>query len=319
MKPKFILALAGAVAAASAWGLTGDRNLVTLDVRDMPLRDAAALVARRTGQPVLVQTGLDALVTLRVHRMPAEEVLRILSRQARGEWGSVYALYSSDDARRALEAWALDDKEGEPAGWGGSQVGIVHPSRLMGPAARDGDTHGVTLHLDGVEAADAVLEMTDARGTRVLADDGVHGKVKAEFDETPASVAVSRIAGQLGARWTHFFALRRNQPIRMVINRESPGSGPGGGRVMIDGPGGRGPRPGGGPAALGPRSGGPPMLGGPMTPEAQAQIQADLQARVQQRALDDLQNLTPEQRVAQRRHGHEPAAVESSVRMVRHD
>ncbi len=122
MKAKYLMLGIGAVVALGglwvgrmAW--RAHRQLVTLDVREMPLREVVRKVERQTWKKIRVENALDVRITLRVTDRPLAYVLDRLAEQAGARWSTLYAIYDSGTALKALDSALRGDAKLEPAGW----------------------------------------------------------------------------------------------------------------------------------------------------------------------------------------------------------
>src|SRR3954464_13496184 len=72
-------ALAIGVALYISWAAwRAHRGLVTLDVRDVELRQVVKQIERQTWEDIFVHKDLQGKVTMKVHDMPLEQVLRMV-------------------------------------------------------------------------------------------------------------------------------------------------------------------------------------------------------------------------------------------------
>lgn len=122
MKTKHLLLVVGTLLAAGAlWaGRTAwrvHRQLVTLNVRNAPLAEVLHKIEKQTWKKIRAEKALDARITLRVTNKPLAYVLNRVAEQAGAHWSTVYAVYGSSRALRALEVALRNDGKLEPAGW----------------------------------------------------------------------------------------------------------------------------------------------------------------------------------------------------------
>ncbi len=93
------------------------RQLVTLDVREVPLPVVLRQIESQTGKRIRAEKALDARITLQVTDKPLASVLDRLAEQAGARWATLYAVYDSSRALKALESALSGDGKIEPAGW----------------------------------------------------------------------------------------------------------------------------------------------------------------------------------------------------------
>jgi hypothetical protein len=122
MKTKyFLLGLGALLVAGAIW--TGrvawrvHQQLVTLDVRNAPLAQVLHKIEWQTWKKIRAEKPLDARITLHVSDKPLPYVLDRLAEQAGARWSTVYAVYQSRPALKALDAALQSDGKLEPAGW----------------------------------------------------------------------------------------------------------------------------------------------------------------------------------------------------------
>src|SRR6266496_2913754 len=122
MKTKHLLLGIGALLAVgifwggrAAWQIR--HQLVTLDVRNMPLTEVLRKVERQTWKRIRAEKNLDARITLHVKNKPLSYVLDRLAEQAGARWSMLYAVYNSPTAVKALDASLRGDSGIESAGW----------------------------------------------------------------------------------------------------------------------------------------------------------------------------------------------------------
>ena len=122
MKTKYLLVGIGVllVAGAAWFGRPAWRahlQIVTLDVHNAPLAEVVRKVERQTWKPITTDRGLDARITMHVIDMPLAKVLDRIAEQAGAHWSTVYAVYKSKPALKALDSALQGDGKIEPAGW----------------------------------------------------------------------------------------------------------------------------------------------------------------------------------------------------------
>lgn len=122
MKTKYwVVALGVLLAAGALWAgwraWRVHRQLVTLDVRNAPLAEVLHQVEQQTGKKTRAEKALDARITLHVTDKPLSYVLNRVAAQAGAHWSTVYAVYGSAGALKALDSALRGDRKLEPAGW----------------------------------------------------------------------------------------------------------------------------------------------------------------------------------------------------------
>ncbi|HET7873774.1 MAG TPA: hypothetical protein VFL42_14760 [Terriglobales bacterium] len=93
------------------------RQVVSLDVRNLPLAEVLHKIERQTWKKIRAENALNARITLRVAEMPLSQVLDRIAAQAGVRWSTVYAVYGSRSSLSALDSALRSDGKLEPAGW----------------------------------------------------------------------------------------------------------------------------------------------------------------------------------------------------------
>src|SRR5437773_790899 len=94
----------GAVLVYGGWlAIRAHRNLVTLNVRNMDVREVVKKIEWQTWESIFVHKDVQGKVTLNVRKMPLEQVLRIVGDQTSSRSSTLYPLYSSGSSLRALK------------------------------------------------------------------------------------------------------------------------------------------------------------------------------------------------------------------------
>ena len=110
-----------ALAVAAGWfGWAAWRahlQIVTLDVHNAPVAEALRKVERQTWRSIYGDNALDARITLHVVDLPLAKVLDRIAEQAGAHWSTVYAVYTSEPAIKALGLALQGDGKIESAGW----------------------------------------------------------------------------------------------------------------------------------------------------------------------------------------------------------
>jgi len=109
MNKKFILISITVLAVAGvAWVgcaiYRAKKNIVTIDVYNVPLADVIKKLERQTWETILARADLQTKVTLKVKNVPLDEALDQLSRQAGVNWSKWHAVHDSSRALDKLEA-----------------------------------------------------------------------------------------------------------------------------------------------------------------------------------------------------------------------
>jgi len=131
MKTNNLLIISGALLAVlvtwtgrAAWRV--HRQLVTLEVHNVPLAEVLHKIERQTWKKIYAEKSLDGRITLHITDKPLAYVLDRICEQAGARWSTLYAVYRSPDALHKLNATLQDDGELKTAGW--AQIAPKAPS-----------------------------------------------------------------------------------------------------------------------------------------------------------------------------------------------
>jgi hypothetical protein len=324
MSPRTKAVLVVTVSAVTLYGAwaayRAHQNLVTLDVRNMEVRQVVKKIEWQTWETILVHSNVQGKITLQVRKMPLEEVLRILGEQTSSGWGTIYPLYSTRRSLAVLKQALRGETDPASHGWTNLQGRFFFRGGPRMGGANANPQGLLSLHFEDKDITFATLALDRFAQARVVPEDGTTARVSLNLSQATVPRAVAQLAGKAHRSWTKLYTLR---------GQFGPG-GPGG-------PGGFGGPP---PQlamrdrASGDQRGGPgrpPALAGSdtnstnqpgprgpaMTPEQweemrkqRERLEAELAAALpaaerqkldaerQQRELQmqELQNLTPEQR-----------------------
>jgi len=121
MKRPWIRITALVLAAVLGWftyaAIRAHRNLVTLDVRDMPVRDVVRKIEWQTWETIMTHKEVNGNVTLRVKDVPLEEVLGMIGEQVSSRWTAYYPLFSSGKSLAAFMKSVRGEANPADVGW----------------------------------------------------------------------------------------------------------------------------------------------------------------------------------------------------------
>src|SRR5947209_212402 len=122
MKTKYLLLGIGALLVAGGLWVChaiwhAHQQLVTLNVRNVPLADVLRKIQRQTWTKIRAGKNLNARITLRVKDKPLAYVLDRVAEQAGAHWSTLYAVYDSRRALNKLKSALRGDGKLEAAGW----------------------------------------------------------------------------------------------------------------------------------------------------------------------------------------------------------
>ena len=260
MKTKYLLLGMGALLAVGtswvgrvAWQM--HHQLVTLDVRNMPLAEVLRKVERQTWKKMRAEQNLDARITLHVRNKPLSYVLDRIAEQAGARWSTLYAVYDSTAAVKALDVCLRGDSKIEPAGW--TKVAPKPPSmdempsdaatRFAGPGGASGGA--------GFSGGKRMMMMKRGANGPVMFTSGANGQMEmwspeelvmesplstrlGEQDIAATAQSAAATAKKVKGKWTTFFAFRKSA---LGVGFGPPpiaGTGGLGGPKAFQGPGG---------------------------------------------------------------------------------
>ena len=295
------------------------RNLVTLDVRNMDVRQVVKKIERQTWESVSVDKGVEGKVTLNVRRRPLEAVLRMIGEQTFSRSLVIYPLYSNDKSLSVLQQALRGEVDPATHGWTNFQTRM--PGGMFGPGGPGGFMMGpggapfgrgmagvsanqsVSLNIVGKDVAFTTFAFNRFAQARVVAEDGTDGSVNLTLKKSTIHNAVAQFAKSVRRKWTTLYALQGFDFGRSAEFAGGPGER-------------RGPREGRTPASdddFRPRGPGRPDMAGGNWEELRRQrekleeelkqalpfderkkLEAAQQEREQQ--MQEFANLTPEQR-----------------------
>jgi hypothetical protein len=246
MKP-VVLALAALLLAGGAWGgrtlWRRHQQLVTLDVREMPLAQVLAKIQRQVGTPIHAEKALDARITLHVQDRPLAYVLDRVAEQAGARWSTVFAVFGSARALQKLDSALGSNGKLESAGWeklapkappldaGSGESGPVlqPPPNAAAPDPGGGQPHimmarrtsgGPVVFFGGPGGHFEVWSPTE-----LVMDTGLLKDKVNEPNLAPTADAAAMLARSLNAKWTSCVAFTKSN---MGIGFAPPPPGPSG-------------------------------------------------------------------------------------------
>jgi hypothetical protein len=301
-KPFSIAALLiGGALLYGAWGaIQAHRDLVTLNVRNMDVRQVVKKIERQTWESIVLNKEVQGKVTLNVRKAPLEAVLDLVAGQVSARSSHIYPIYRNKSSLKELQTllqsenaeivqtkrwtnFAFRGRMGGGGGFRGGFDGAESPTNTL-----------INLHFQNKEPSVAALTLGFATRAQIVPEDGIDLKVNLELNNVTREQAVKKFAQALYRNWDDLYVL---QTARF---------GPGRGAPEFD------------PEAMRERVAArlealPPdqrarleELRNLSPEERQARMQARLedpavQQRMTDRALDEIRNSTPEQIVLRKR------------------
>jgi hypothetical protein len=223
LRTSLVLLLFGGAYAAYAWLTHSD--LVTLNVRNMEVRQVVKKIESQTRASILVHSNVQGRVTLNVRRMPLEDVLEIVGEQTFARWSSLYPLYSNGKSLSRLEmslrgemdpaqngwtnllgrSFGRDGFRGGPGGFGGGPGGFGGGGPFGDPGR--GSNQLVSLLIEGKDVQFASLALNRFALAHIVPEDGASGIVTLRLKQAKIPVAVSQLAKKAHLSWTRLYTL----------------------------------------------------------------------------------------------------------------
>ena len=302
----------------SGWmAIRAHRNLVTLNVRNMEVREVVKKIEWQTWENIFVHKDVQGNVTLNVRQMPLEQVLRLVADQTSSRSSTLYALYTSGRSLGALKQSLRGDVDPNQSGWtnllarGGFRGG---PMMMGGGGPFGGPAPSapkpVSLQFESKDISFVALAFNRYAQTRIVPEDGMTATVSFTLNKATVNAAVAQLAKKARAQWKRVHALRAD------FGPGGPGGMRGPGDFASRGPGGPGGP--GGPPRDRPINFERPGAGGPEVTEAKMdevrQQRENLETELKQalpaeereklevaqaereKQMQEMQNMTPEQR-----------------------
>jgi hypothetical protein len=262
MKKKLLRGLLAVVVVGAAWFTYvafAHRNLVTLDVRNMDVREVIRKIEGQTHQSISVHKEVEGKITLNVRRVPLEEVLNIIDDQAESRWSVIYPLYTTSGKLETLKKALRGELEPPVFGWtnlhargffrggfggGGGFAGGGFGGGFGGGGPGRGGFGGgppgdvprnenrlVSLEFDGKDLSFATLALARYAQARVVPEDGTSASVSLKLNKASVSDAVAQLAKKVHRSWTKLYVLqggfgdRRRGPQGDLAMRDQNGDG----------------------------------------------------------------------------------------------
>ena len=92
-------------------------DLVTLDVRNMEVREVVKKMEHQTRRSISVNKEVEGKITLTVHKVPLEAVLNIIDDQVSSRWSTLYPLYTTGATLDTLKKALRGELEQPVLGW----------------------------------------------------------------------------------------------------------------------------------------------------------------------------------------------------------
>ncbi len=226
-------------------------NLVTLNVRNMDVRQVVKKIEWQTWENIFVHKDVQGQVTLAVHQAPIEKVLQIIADQTSSRSSVIYPLYSSGKSYVTLKKALRGEINPAENGWTNLQSRASFrggPGGMFG-AQTENPKQRVSLQFQGKDVPFVTLALDRFAQARVVPEDGTEAKINLTLKQATVSDAVAQLAKKAHRSWAKLYVLRGEFGGFGGFAGGGPGFGGGG-------PGQFGGRGTNGPSQFGPRGGG---------------------------------------------------------------
>ena len=213
------------------------KNLVSLDVRDMDVRDVLRKCEWQTWETIVVHKDVKGKVTYTCDQVPLEEALGVISQQTSTRISAVYPLFSKSSSFVNLRKLARGDIYRDTAGWtnfvmqggnnGGGRGGGGFGGGGFGDTARSQNAP-VSLTLNAKDLNFAALALARFSNAQIVPEDGADGLISLSVQQVPFTAAVAKVAKEAHRKWDVFYSVQA-QP-DMFADRGFGGFDDGGGR-----------------------------------------------------------------------------------------
>ena len=187
-----------------AW--RASKNLVTLDVRDMPLRDVVRKIEWQTWELIITHKDVDGKVTMNVKNQPLEAVLGIVADQLGCRWSAEYPLYSKSASLERFKKSIRGELEPKDYGWTNLASRGFGFRGMFGENLR-AENDVLTVNLQNKDLLIATMALARYAQARITPEDGTAGTVSVTVKEGTMDDAVKQLAQQTGRKWTHYYSL----------------------------------------------------------------------------------------------------------------
>ena len=209
---------AGAFGAYAVWlAYLAYFDLVTMDVRNMEVRDVVKKIERQTWEDIFVDKKVEGKVTLKVRRAPLEDVLRMVAEQSSSRPTTIYPLYSNKKSLAALQETLRGETDAATCGWTNLQArGMGTPGfggggfggPMMMPGTAPAQKQRVSLNITGKDLAFAILAFGRFAQTRIVPEDGTAALINLSLKNAKIPDAVAKLAKKVGRKSTKLYALQ---------------------------------------------------------------------------------------------------------------
>ncbi|HMJ90983.1 MAG TPA: hypothetical protein VK530_14265 [Candidatus Acidoferrum sp.] len=215
MNKRIIAVLGCVVVAAGLWfgsaAVRANRNLVTLDVRDMEVRRVVGKMSWQTWEDIFVHREVQGKVTLNVRDMPLDQALRMVADQVGSRSSTLYPLYTQRSSFATLKKSLRGEVDPATHGWTNlvsrGPLGFgVRQIRIMSQPQQT-EAKRVSLNLMERDLSFTALAFNRFAQARLVPEDSATAKANVTIRNSSVPSAVAQVAKSAGLKWAVVYAL----------------------------------------------------------------------------------------------------------------
>jgi hypothetical protein len=198
----------------AAW--RAHRQLVTLNVREMPLAEVLRKIEWQTWQKIRAEKSLDNVrVSLHVTNKPLPDVLDRLADQVGAHWSTVFAVYDSSSALKKLDATLSGDGQLEPAGWAKVAPALLNEKSPTPQAGEPPPGGGHFVIFRRTKDRTTITESGNGHTEvwspeELVTESSLLAQLGNKRSQSATARAAAEIAQQVNGRWTTYFAFSKS-------------------------------------------------------------------------------------------------------------
>jgi type II secretory pathway component GspD/PulD (secretin) len=201
-----LILLGSAVTYGAFAALRARSNLVSLNVRDADVRSVVRQLKWQTWEDICLAPEVQGRVTLNVHKLPLEDVLRIIGQQTLSRSTAVYPLYSSRASLRQFKEVVRGEVPADRSHWKAWKAHAFPDFGRFANALRD-QNQWVNAQFREKDIEFAALALSRFSRAQVIPEDGIIGTVSLQVSQATLPEAVAQVARQVHRKWTVFYVL----------------------------------------------------------------------------------------------------------------
>lgn len=199
------------LATFGGWRYFRPSDRVTLDVRNMDVREVTRLIERQTGRTIVLQSNVVGRVTLKAKELPFDQTLAIVGEQTFARVSSIYPLYSNNKSLATLKS-ILSGAIESRAGWINLETGGIGFGR---PNPRRDETQKearISLNIAFEDLNFTALAFSRFTPARIVVEDGATKRITVNLTNASVNEAIALVAKKAGTKWTQIYTLSGGGP-----------------------------------------------------------------------------------------------------------